>query len=48
MKNKKIKKIKQIDCYGIEPKGKGKITFSSVISFKPEPEFKDLGDLGKW
>jgi hypothetical protein len=49
-KKKETKKPKRkystLDCYGIEPKGKGKIT--SSLFYPSTGEFKALGDLGKW
>jgi len=50
LKKKRIKNKKRIsatiDCYGIEPKGKGKVTFSTPFNYYSDQEFKDLGDTG--
>lgn len=45
-KKRKKQKCSVIDCYGIEPKGKGKVTFATSFNYHPEPEFRDLGDTG--
>lgn len=48
--NKKVVKtsrIQHLDCYGIEPKGKGKISFGDPYQDRQQI-MKELGDLGKW
>ena len=44
-KKKKSLRKKKIDCYGVNPNGVGKITYSYEHDLIPE--MKPLGDLGK-